>query len=107
MPKVRDQYVDPVLTDISIKHTNPQSGFVNGFVFPVKEVPKDTGIYFKYDKSNLRAAVDSRRKGMAASAEMDYNMDQDTYGPLEEHSLKKGITQEEMDNYDSPLEPRT
>ena len=103
MPQPRDQYVSPVLTQVSVRYSNKQ--FVNELVSPIVEVDKETGIYFTYDKTNLRAPI-TVRTGMAEANEIDYAVTQTPYGPLLEHSLKKGITYRELDQYNDPLNPR-
>jgi len=102
MPGIANTYVDKALTNVSVKYTNEE--YVADRVFPVMEVDKKTGIYYEYDKSNLRKE-DSRRVGSAKTAEVDREMVKRNYGPLEEHALKTGVTKDELDNYDSPLNP--
>lgn len=102
MPGIANTYQDKALTNVSVKYTNDE--FVADRVFPVVEVDKKTGIYYEYDKSNLRKE-DSRRVGSAKTAEADREMVKRNYGPLEEHALKTGVTKDELDNYDSPLNP--
>lgn len=102
MPSIANTYVDKALTNVSVKYTNNQ--FKADEIFPVLEVDKKTGVYYVYDKSNLRKE-DSRRVGSAKTAEAGRNMSKTSYGPLDEHALKTGVTKDEMDNYDSPLSP--
>lgn len=103
MPAIQNTYVDKALTNVSVKYTN--DSFIADVIFPVVEVDKKTGVYYKYDKSNLKK-VNSRRIGKAKTPEVDRGMTKTSYGPLEEHTLKTDITKDEFDNYDSPLDPR-
>lgn len=104
MPQPRQMYQDAALTSVSVAYTN--SEFIADIVAPSAEVTRDTGVYYVFDKSNLRPE-DSQRTGMAGSNEIDYSMSTSTYGPLMEHSLKIGIPVKALEQYDQPLRPRT
>ena len=56
-----DVYVDIPLSNISIKYTN--DNYIADKVFPILKVGKMTGLYYVYDKSNLRADVSDRALG--------------------------------------------
>lgn len=98
-------YVDPVLTSISQKYTNPDEAFIAEKIFPVVTVPKKTGIYFEYGRENLKKPVNTLRTGRGATPEASYSRIQKNFGPLAEHDLKDFLTWEEMKTYDDPLDP--
>lgn len=104
MPKVSQTYADPILTDVAVRYSNPQ--FYADRLFPVIRVDKKTGYYYVYDKSNLRSE-DDLRTGRAESRVVDHGMTKTAYGPLQEHSLKSFIEQDEFDQSDNPVDPRT
>lgn len=104
MPTGQDVYVDPQLTDISIKYKNDT--FVADTLFPVLNVAKKTGFYFVYDKQNLRAH-NSERSGVARANRVDYSLIKTPYGPLVEHSLEVPIEYDVLSMYEDPLDPRT
>lgn len=98
-------YVDPVLTQLSQKYTNPDESFIAEKLFPIVEVDKPTGIYFEYGRENLKKPVSTLRTGRGATPEASYSRIQKNYGPLQEHDLKDFITFQEMQTYDNPLDP--
>ncbi|MEX1120262.1 MAG: major capsid protein [Candidatus Paceibacterota bacterium] len=105
MPQPQEVFVDPVLTNISVEYTNPAVNFISEKLFPTMPVNKETGIYFKYDKSNLRSQS-SRRAGVTRANRVDDSMTEESYGPLKEHSLEYPITYRVLKQYDNPLKPR-
>lgn len=100
-------YVDQVLTQISQKYTNDDTSFIAEKIFPIVNVPKPTGIYFEYNRENLKKPVSTVRTGRGATPEASYSRKQQTFGPLLEHDLKDFITWQEMKTYDNPLNPET
>lgn len=104
MPQVNDYHVDPLLTNVSIAFKN--EAYVFERVFPRLEVAGKTGIYYKFDKSQLRPE-DSKRTGMARAARVDFGLSKQTYGPLTERSLEEGIEWEIMDTYPSPFDAKS
>jgi hypothetical protein len=96
-------YVDPLLTDVSIRYTN--ESFIATDVFPDLPVAKDVDKVFKFDKTNLRKPSTTAREGFARAVRIDYGLSQVTTPPLVEASLEIGITNAVMDNYDAPLVP--
>lgn len=104
MPSPAQVYVDQALTNLSLKYTNKD--FIADLVAPVSQVDKETGLYFVYDKSNLRVENTARR-GMSHSNQVDYATTTAPYGPLKEHSLVIGIPQAVIDQAQTPLDPRS
>lgn len=100
-------YVDQALTDISNAYRNDTGKFIAEKIFPVVNVGKKTGIYFEYNKENLRSPTSTLRTGRGSTPVAEFAVSQKTYGPLSEHDLKTFITKEEYDMYVSPLDPET
>ena len=103
MPLPNQTYVDPILTDVSIRYTNPS--FIATQVFPELPVAKDVDKVFKFDKTNLRKPASTAREGFARANRIDYGLTQISTPALVEASLEIGITNAVMDNYDAPLVP--
>ena len=100
-----DYYVNPVLTQTSIRYSNDPGDYLSEKIFPVLTVGKKTGYIFKYDKSNLKTS-DDRRAPSARANRVQYGMTKTTYGPLIKHALEIDIDEDIMEMYDSPLEPQ-
>lgn len=103
--QTKDVYVDPILTNISVKFANPAASFLAEKIFPTIPVDKKTGYYFVYDKTNLKSVADER-SGNSRANRVDFDMTKTAYGPLIEHSLETFIEDDVLDQYDSPLAPR-
>lgn len=93
MPQPQDIQVSKLLTNVSLKYSNDT--FIADKLFPAVPVSEETGIYYVYDKSNLRPTGD-KRAGRARANEVQYNVSQRTYGPIEEHAEEIVITDREM-----------
>lgn len=102
MPTANNYYIDKALTNVSIRFTNPS--YISDILFPRLAVKNKTGIYYEYDKSNLRAENDERAPGTEAN-EINYELIQRSYGPLIDHALKAKITDEEVEQSDAALQP--
>lgn len=102
-------YIDPVLTNLSQKWTNNSDDFIAEKLFPVIDVPKPTGIYWAYNKDNLRAGGTNidLRTGRSKTSEVTFGKDPKNFGPLLEHALKDFISKDELQFVDSPLDIET
>jgi hypothetical protein len=98
-------YKDQILTNVFLKY--PQQGFVAEELLPTLNVPDLTGVAFKLREEHLVAPIDSKRNGFARANRVDWSLDQVSYGPLQEHSLETGITDQVMRLYKAPLVPET
>lgn len=97
-------YQDPLLTNVSVRYTNPKLHAED--IFPVVTVPKRTGVYFKYDKENLRIPQATVRAELSRAERTSWNMSKISYGPLLEHSMEIGIDQDDIDQESDPLNLR-
>lgn len=96
-------YVDPLLTDILVGYKNAE--LIADILFPKVMVNKESGIYFKNDKSNLVAPSSTKRGLNAAANRVTGALTEGTY-QLQEHSLEEWIDDRILDTYDAPFEPR-
>lgn len=98
-----DVYVDVQLTDVSVKYTNDE--YIADVLFPIVNVKKKSGIYYTYDKSNLKR-VDSKRTSGSRANRVEYGLVKTAYGPLVEHSLEEGVDWETIELAVDPLDPK-
>lgn len=97
-----DVYVDPALSNVSIKYTNDT--FIADKVIPMLKVAKMTGKYFIYDKSNLRVDKTQRALGSPAN-EVDFGVDPTGTYSCNDHALKGFIPDQIQDQADAALNP--
>ena len=98
-------YIDAPLTSFSQQYRNDPAGFIQDVVAPVVLVEKKTGKYAYYPKSNLKAPVNSLRTGEGKTARANFQVQWKSYSELNEHALKDGITKDQYDMYQDPLDP--
>ncbi len=97
----QDVVVDPALSNVSIKYTNDT--FIADMIFPVVPVAKQTGKYYIYDKSNLRALNTQRAAGSGAN-EIDFGLSLGSFA-CDDHALKEFVADEIADQADAALNP--
>lgn len=102
--QVQSVYKDPLLSNISVRYTNAE--FIADSVAPIVTVPKRSGVYFTYNKENLRPPVSTARADFARANRADYDMTQTPYGPLLERSLEIGIPKDELEEAQQPADLR-
>ena len=103
MPITPSLYADKILTNASVAYRN--MNYIAEILAPVMLVDNRTGIYFVYDKSNLRVDNDVRT-GKSNTPVVDFGMTKANFGPLTEHALKSGIEKDEMDEFQDPYDPK-
>lgn len=96
-------FVSPLLTDHSLKYTN--DNYISEQVFPIVKVKKDTGQIATYGMDNLRIANSIRAQGSSTN-EVNHTVTIGAHYILVEHALKELVTAEEMENADSPINPK-
>lgn len=101
MLTIRDTVVDPVLADVSIAYRNET--YVAEVLMPVVPTKKQQGIYYVYDKANMRRSKTGRAAGAKAN-EVEYNMSTDNFF-CKDHALKEKIAWEIIDQADDALDP--
>jgi hypothetical protein len=103
MPLIAEIHLDAVLTNISQAFKN--ESLVATSIFPVAPVKKDSDVYYKYDKSNLRPD-DTRWAPKTRAREVNWSVTRDGY-KTERHALQELIEDDEKENCDSPLDVQT
>lgn len=105
MENTSQVYRDQILTNLFLSY--PQDGFIAESVLPTLNVPDLTGVAFKLDESHLKAPQSSERAGFSRANRVSFNLTDVAYGPLREHSLEIGVTDQIMRLYKAPLVPET
>ncbi len=105
MPITKNIRKDKILTNLSVRFSNPD--YIADSIFPILPVNDKSGVYFRYDRANQRNDVSDLQTGRSEAAEVDYDLTQESYGPLLKHSLKKFINEEELELSETPLAPQT
>lgn len=105
MQDTQQVYKDEILTNVFLAY--PQQGFIGELLLPTLPVPDLTGIAFKLDESHLTVPANSLRAAFSRANRVDFNLTTVSYGPLVEHSLEIGITDQIMRLYKEPLTPET
>lgn len=98
----QDVVVDPALSNVSIKYTN--DSFIADLIAPMLKVAKQTGKYYKFDKSNLRVESTLRAGGSAAN-EVDFGMAPKGTFSCDDHALKEFVDDLVQDQADAALNP--
>lgn len=101
----RNLYKDQALTNVSVRFSNDPASFIADKVAPRVTVPALSGVYYVYDKQNLKRA-DSKRTGYARANRIDFGLTEAPYGPLQEHSLESAILWRDRDAAKNPLNLR-
>jgi len=96
-------YVSPLLTNISLAYRN--ESYVAEQIMPIVPVSKDTAKIATYGMDNLRIASSIRAQGSSTN-EINHTVTIGDHYILEEHALKELVTKEEMENADSPIQPK-
>lgn len=99
----RTTYVDPLLTSVYVAYNNTE--LIAEKLFPKVAVNKESGIYFKSDKSNLRSPADTKRGLNGGANRVSNVLTEDTFS-LVEHTLEHWIDDRILKTYDMPFEPR-
>jgi hypothetical protein len=102
MPKSNQIHIDKALENISVAY-RPE-GFVASQLCPSVPVKHDTDKYYVYSKNQLSLPETLRAPGASAN-EVDFDISTGAYS-LEKHSLKRLVTDDEIENSDVPIKPR-
>lgn len=104
MPQLRDVVQDPVLTQVSTAYKNET--FLAEKVLPVMPVSKQSGVYFQYDKENLRIPSSTLRAAGSPAKEVDFSVSKGSF-LTQDHALKEFVAQEVQDQAMTPTDPLT
>lgn len=97
-------FIDPLLTSVYVGYSNTE--LIADRLFPKIAVNKESGIFFKNDKSNLIVPGSTKRALNGAANRITGKLLQDTY-TLEEHVLEEWIDDRVLKTYDDPFNPRS
>ena len=97
-------FVSPLLTNHSLKYTNDD--YISEILFPIVQVKKDTAQIATYGMDNLRITNSIRAQGSSTN-EVNHTVTIGDHYRLVEHALKELVTNEEMENADKPIVPKT
>jgi hypothetical protein len=75
-------------------------------VMPEVKVNKRSDLYWKYSKDNAYRSFDDKIGPKSMANEVDFAVSTDNYS-VKDHALADWVTQEEIDNSDSPLAPES
>lgn len=104
MPEPKQMHVDSVLTNLSVQYRNED--MIWREVMPEIKVTKRSDIYWKYAKENAYRIYDDKIGPKSMANEIDFAVSTDNYS-VKDHALADWVTQEEIDNADSPLAPES
>jgi hypothetical protein len=101
MLTISDVVVDPVLSNVSVAYKNEE--YIAEKLFPVFQVGKQVGKYYKFNKAALRRNKTARAAGSKAN-EVEFGLTTDTFS-CEDHALKDKIPFEVIEQADAALNP--
>lgn len=96
-------FVDPLLTNVYLGYKNAE--LVADIFAPKVPVNKESGLYFKNDKSNLIVPGSTTRALTGSANRVTGKLSTETY-TLEEHTLEEWIDDRILKTYDNPFDPR-
>jgi len=96
-------FIDPLLTSVYIGYKNTE--LIADVLAPKVQVSKESGIFFKNDKSNLIVPGETTRALTGSANRITGTLTTDTY-TLEEHTLEEWIDDRILKTYDSPFDPQ-
>lgn len=102
MPLISDVQFDELLTNVSIQYQPAQGGYLADDILPPIAVKKESGVFWKYDKSRFDVP-DSIRAPRSHYNKIDWSTLQDTYAAAE-YGLEGEIDDRERDNSVAPLD---
>ena len=97
-------FVDPLLTNVYVGYSNTE--LIADTVAPKVPVTKESGLYFKADKSNLLVPGSTARALTGSANRVTGTLTTDTY-TVEEHTLEEWIDDRILKTYDNPFNPRS
>lgn len=104
MPEARDLHVDSVLSNLSVQYRNEE--MIWRAIMPEIKVTKRSDVFFRYAKENSFRVYDDKIGPRSMANEIDYGQSPDNYS-VKDHALADWVSQEEIDNADTPLAPES
>lgn len=103
-PTPSDVHVNGPLTNISIAYMQRADMFVADRVFPNIPVPKQSDLYFTYDRGMFFRSEMKKRAPGTESAGVDYTVSNDNYY-ADVYALHHDVPDQRRANADNPLQP--
>jgi len=104
MPEPKAMHVDSILSNFSVQYRNEDMIWRD--VMPEVKVNKRSDLYWKYGKENAYRSFDDKIGPRSMANEVDFAVSTDNYS-VKDHALADWVTQEEIDNSDTPLAPES
>lgn len=102
-PTQTEAHVDAILTNISVAYRQKASDFIAPTVFPVVPVPKQSDLYFTYNKEDWFRDEAAERSDDAESVGSGYHLGTDSY-LAKVWAFHKDVGPQARANFDSPLD---
>lgn len=103
-PAPGDVHVNRPLTNVSVAFTQAATQFIANRAFPVVSVPKQSDLYFIYDRANWMVGGAQKRAPSSESAGGGYTQSTDNYR-CDVWALHKDVDDQVRANSDAPLRP--
>lgn len=104
MAAVSDVQFDGRLTNIAIQYGNTE--MIADLVLPPTPVPKKEGVFKKYDKNQRFTLPPAIVGPKSVPNEVNWDVTEDSYA-CEDYGYQQYLSQEEVDNADAPIAPRS
>ena len=104
MPAVSDVQFDGRLTNIAIQYKN--TDLIGDLVLPPIKVPKKEGTFKKYDKKERFTIPPTFVGPKSEPNEIEFGVTDEVYA-CQDEGLKGYVSNEEIDNADAPIQPRS
>ena len=103
MPTTNNVHIDAPLSNLAIGFV-PTRTIVQD-IFPIVPVPKQSDLYFIYDKGDFFRVPDTRRAEKTKGTKVDFSVSSDSYR-ARNYALVREIANETLANADNPLRIR-
>lgn len=104
MPAELSLQFDGRLSNVSIQYKNPE--YIADLVVPPTGVGQKQGKFKKYAKDERFTVPDTKVGAKSKPNEVEWSVTEDTY-LCEDHGLEEFLSQEEIDNAESPIQPQS
>lgn len=104
-PTGGSQHINKLLTDISIAYILDEGDFIADKLFPILPVAKKSDLFATFSKADFLRLESKERAPGTESAGGGYRTDLTANYFARVYALHKDITDEDLGNYDDPLDP--
>ena len=103
-PTYQSTHIDVALTNMSVAYKQSASNFIAEQAFPSLPVPKETGLYWKYEKGAFFRDEARKRAPATESAGGGFKLGTDSYITYP-WAIHKDVTRQELANADEGIDP--